>query len=246
MQINKIKRWLAPLRGTPLHPQWLIREPLVAADLAEFHGTTLDVGCAGGGVARLLPTDGHYIGLDYYQTATGWYHTRPDLYGDAHELPLADGSVDNALMLHVLEHLALPGVALNETHRVMRPGGRLLVEVPFLYPLHDAPLDFHRWTGFGLASDLEAAGFEVLGTRCFGQPAESAAMLFNLAVGRLALDWLERRSPWLLLAPLTVPLIPLLNLLGRGLGALSRRAEFMPQRVQVLCRKPDEQARDTA
>ena len=92
----------------------------------------------------------------------------------------------------------------------------------------------------------QRSGFEVLDTRALGQPTETSALLFNLAIGRLTLDWLERRSSWLLLAPLAWSLIPLMNLLGRALGSLHERAEFMPQRVQVLCRKPSQEAQETA
>lgn len=113
-----------------------------------------------------------------------------------------------------------------------------MIEVPFMYPLHDAPLDFHRWTGFGLEADLQTAGFQIVETRRIGRPSESAALLFNLAIGRLTLDWLAARSPWLLIAPLCWSLIPMLNLMGRGLGLLTRRDDFMPHRVRVLCRKP--------
>lgn len=238
MQINVIKKWLAPLRHTPLHPQWLIRDPLAEADLQSLQGLTVDIGCAAGQIRELLPKGAQYIGLDYPDTAINWYQTCPDLFGDAQALPLADASVDNGLMLHVLEHLHRPQLALAEIARAIKPGGHLLVEVPFLYPLHDAPLDFHRWSRFGLQQDLQLAGFEIIHSRAIGNASATAALLFNLAIGRLSLDWLKRRSPWLLVAPLLWTLIPLLNLIGRALAPLYANEDFMPHRVRVLCRKP--------
>ncbi len=238
MKINKIKRWLAPLRHTPLHPQWLIRDTLTAADLRPLQGLTLDIGCAAGQIRQQLPEDAQYIGLDYPDTAINWYQTRPDLFGDAQALPLANASVDSGLMLHVLEHLHRPQQALIEAARVLKPGGQLLVEVPFLYPLHDAPLDFHRWSRFGLQQDLELAGFEIIHSRAIGHASATAALLFNLAIGRLSLDWLQRRSPWLLVAPMLWLLIPLFNLTGRILAPRYDNEDFMPHRVRVLCRKP--------
>jgi len=239
MHVRELKRWLAPLRRTPLHPQWLIRQGLQAEDLRAFQGSTLDIGCADRAAQRLLPGQPEYIGLDYYPTAVEWYATRPDVFGDARCLPLADECVDNVLMLHVLEHIDRPQLALAELRRVLRPGGRALLEVPFIYPLHDAPLDFRRWTRHGLDAELRASGLLVERVVAIGRATETAALLFNLALARLALDWLDRRSPWLLLAPLLALLVPVVNLIGGVLAPLQPDADFMPHRVRVLCRKPE-------
>ncbi len=188
--------------------------------------------------ATLLPEGTQYIGVDYYDTAIRLYGTRPDLFGDAHALPLADATADNVLMLHVLEHLANPQQALKESARILRTGGRLLIEVPFAYPLHDSPLDFHRWTAYGLAADLRSAGLETLDVRSIGRPTETAALLFNLSIARLCLDWVGSRSPWLIMAPLILLLIPVVNLMGWTLARLGGSQDFLPHRVRAWCRKP--------
>jgi SAM-dependent methyltransferase len=208
-----------------------------AAELTHWQGRVLDVGCADGRMKTLLRDGAHYIGLDYYDTAVDWYKTRPDLFGDAQALPLADDSVDNVLMLHVLEHLQRPDSALNEVARVLRGEGALLVEVPFAYPSHDTPLDFRRWTQFGLAEELSRAGFEVLETRTIGASPETAALLLNLTISRLLMDWGARRSLWLVLAPVLAVLIPVLNLTGRALAAIEPSPDFLPSRVRASCRK---------
>jgi SAM-dependent methyltransferase len=53
-----------------------------------------------------------------------WVELRP---GDATSLPVADGELDAALSVQVLEYVADVGAALAELHRVLRPGGRVLV-----------------------------------------------------------------------------------------------------------------------
>lgn len=60
----------------------------------------------------------------------------PDIIGDIHSLPFADGSQDAIVCVSVLEHVENPIKACAELHRVLRPGGYLLAYVPFLYYYH--------------------------------------------------------------------------------------------------------------
>jgi hypothetical protein len=63
MRVRDIKRWIAPLRNTPLHPQWLLGEGLKARDLQKIDGVTTDIGCADQAIRHLLPESAQYIGL---------------------------------------------------------------------------------------------------------------------------------------------------------------------------------------
>ncbi len=60
----------------------------------------------------------------------------PDIVGDIHDLPFAENSRDAILCLAVLEHVENPIKAVSELHRVLKPGGKLLLYVPFLYYYH--------------------------------------------------------------------------------------------------------------
>jgi SAM-dependent methyltransferase len=75
---------------------------------------------------------------------------RPDVLGDAHALPFADGSFDGAVLIETLEHLPAPWIALEEIRRVLRDGGRLVGSVAFVYQIHGDPHDFYRYTSEGL------------------------------------------------------------------------------------------------
>lgn len=235
--VQTVKRWLAPLQNTPFHPQWLLRGTLKSDDLREVQGLTLDIGCASGYIRKLLVKQAQYIGLDYYQTATSWYGTTPEVFGDGQALPFADASLHSVLMLHVLEHIRCPEQAIVEAWRTLKPDGLLVIEVPFIYPLHDAPLDFRRWTGFGLQASLENAGFEHIQIQSVGRPTETAAVLFCLSLSKLLLGWFQQRSPLLLIAPLVLLLVPLINLVGWSLSFFEQSASFMPHRVRAFARK---------
>jgi len=73
-----------------------------------------------------------------------------DVIGSVYELPFGDKSFDIVLCMAVIEHLEDPKVAIAEIQRVLKPGGKILVSVPFLFPIHDSPNDFWRFTKYGL------------------------------------------------------------------------------------------------
>ncbi len=60
----------------------------------------------------------------------------PDIVGDIHDLPFADNSKEAILCLAVLEHVENPIKAVEELFRVLQPGGKLLIYVPFLFYYH--------------------------------------------------------------------------------------------------------------
>jgi SAM-dependent methyltransferase len=107
-------------------------------------------------------------------------------------LPLRDASFDTVLSTEVWEHVEDATAAAREAYRVLRPGGNLVVTVPFLYPTHEAPYDFGRFTHYGLVALLERAGFQVLRLDSKGGPLLWAAHFAVLAVTQ-GLDAVGRR-----------------------------------------------------
>ncbi|HEX6549094.1 MAG TPA: class I SAM-dependent methyltransferase [Gammaproteobacteria bacterium] len=231
-----LRRWLKPLRATPLHPQWLIhrigkgRTDWVAQ---RADGAILDVGCADQAIKRELPQLRGYVGLDYPATASHLYGTRPDVFGDASGLPFKDACFDTVLMLDVLEHVARPGAALQEAARVLRPGGRLLVTIPFAYPLHDQPHDYQRFTAHGIANRLSAVGLRPVMTDevAEGIGASMSCLVLTLAQGAIAA--IAARSWRVIFVPLVLILIPLFNLASWLLSTLLPVAELMPAAYYV-------------
>jgi len=126
----------------------------------------LDAGCGTGMLLARLNHSGA-VGLDFSALALDFTRRRGLrrlVRASAWQLPLADQSFDLVICNHVLAHLGRGNdlKALQEFHRVLRPGGRLLLAVPafrFLWGEHDDAVHVkHRYRAGELASLVEQAG----------------------------------------------------------------------------------------
>ena len=88
---------------------------------------------------------------------------RPDVVADACRSPFAENSFDAVVMAEVLEHCHDPRGALAGARRCLRPGGRLLLSTPFIFPIHNRPVDYWRFTRYGL--ELLLADWEAVDVR---------------------------------------------------------------------------------
>lgn len=75
---------------------------------------------------------------------------KPDTVGDAHSLAFDDESFEVILCTEVLEHLHTPQKAIDEMRRVLKTDGILILTTRFVFPIHDAPHDYYRYTEYGL------------------------------------------------------------------------------------------------
>lgn len=73
-----------------------------------------------------------------------------DVVASVYNLPFKESEFDVILCISVLEHLENPQKAVNEMGRVLKRGGILIVAAPFLFPMHDVPNDYWRFTKYGL------------------------------------------------------------------------------------------------
>jgi SAM-dependent methyltransferase len=68
---------------------------------------------------------------------------------DGHQIPLKDKSVDGVVVQAVLEHVLNPQSVVDEIYRVLRPGGLVYADTPFMQQVHEGPYDFVRFTESG-------------------------------------------------------------------------------------------------
>ncbi|MBU1147064.1 MAG: class I SAM-dependent methyltransferase [Candidatus Omnitrophica bacterium] len=84
-----------------------------------------------------------------------------DIIADAHFLPFKNESFDIVYSIAVLEHVKKPWIVADEITRVLRSGGYLVLEVPFLNVIHDEH-DYFRFTDKGIKSLFDEEKFEVI------------------------------------------------------------------------------------
>lgn len=85
-----------------------------------------------------------------------------DVVAMADDVPLPDASFDVILATEVLEHVNDAEKAMSEIFRLLKPGGHVIATVPYLYPTHEAPHDYRRFTHYGLVAIAERHGLRVV------------------------------------------------------------------------------------
>jgi SAM-dependent methyltransferase len=75
-----------------------------------------------------------------------------DLVADAHDLHMVESeTVDCILCANVLEHVKYPTQVASEFFRILKPGGKVYINTPFIFPYHADPDDYYRYSYNGLA-----------------------------------------------------------------------------------------------
>lgn len=143
-----------------------------------------------------------YIGSDM-RRGTG-----VDLLLNLHALGLASESVGSALILDTLEHVEMPWRAMEEVHRVLAPGGVVLISSVMNFPIHNHPSDYWRFTPEAFRSLLRSfefamvswAGVEdfpetVVGVGCKGRLSETQTHALQERLTAWQQRWAPRVPP---------------------------------------------------
>jgi len=110
----------------------------------------LDAGCGDAWVKRefnRFDTPVEYFGVDL-AVGDENLNYKVSALSDLHQLPFKDNSFDKSISNSVLEHVESPSRVFSEMVRVVRPGGKIFLSVPFTFALHQHPFDYHRFTKY--------------------------------------------------------------------------------------------------
>lgn len=182
--ISALKRGFAARQFNPgfwgifLNPFYLARRGLrreMEKASPSLTGSLLDVGCGTQPYRNLFRVHS-YIGLEL-DTLVSRKRAVADAYYDGTTFPFAEGRFDSVLCNQVLEHVFTPDAFLNEIYRVLKPGGKVLLTVPFIWDEHEQPFDYARYSSFGLRALLERNGFRVISQK---KILADASVLFQL------------------------------------------------------------------
>jgi SAM-dependent methyltransferase len=198
----------------------------LAALLPQCRGDVLDVGCGAQPYRPLLGPGVTYTGIDHARAAEHLGYSVPDtIYYEGDRWPIADGRMDVILCTETLEHVPDPPAFLAEAARCLRPGGTLILTVPFSARWHYIPHDYWRFTPTSLDRLFSAAGFQdvsvfargnALTVACYKTMALILPLLLPQQKGVLKTTAL--RAAGLLASPILVALacIAALSLRGQG------------------------------
>lgn len=135
-------------RRTPVRA---LQDQLIARYLPQLSGKVIELGALGDGRRAYASGASEYVVTNIGEGAP--------VYLDAANMDLASDSVDAFVCESMLEHVPDPAKVISEIRRVLKPGGKLLMATPWMYPFHEAPGDYLRFSEPALRSLL--SGFEL-------------------------------------------------------------------------------------
>jgi SAM-dependent methyltransferase len=200
----------------------------VWADLSRLlphcRGTVVDVGCGAQPYRGLLGSGASYLGIDHISAKEHFGYEVPGArYYDGDRWPVEDGAADVVLCTETLEHVLAPDRFLAEAFRCLRPGGQIVLTVPFAARWHYIPYDYWRFTPSSLAHLLGEAGFRGAAVYARGNALTVACYKVMALPLRLLLPQGRGALAALALRLLGLPLLPALLALA-ALAHLSLRS----------------------
>ncbi len=115
-----------------------------------------------------------------------------DVSGDAHAIPFRDASFHAVITQALLEHTRRPSQVVNEIRRILKTGGLVYAEVPFIQGYHPTPHDYYRYTPEGLR-DLFSS-FSLIDQGVCGGPGSALGWIFRETAAGILSGFSEKKA----------------------------------------------------
>ncbi len=153
--MNKLFSTVKLLSGARYLPRRTQRDFIIRNTKGKAFRVVADIGAGKAPYKKHLKFD-KYIAIDRESREEGSSIQINDLMDG---IPLEAESVDLVICTEVLEHVPRPQFLCNEIYRILRPGGVALLTTPMVWPLHEEPYDFFRYTKYGVKYLLAQSRF---------------------------------------------------------------------------------------
>ena len=139
---------------------------------------------------------------------------KPDILGDICTHPLQQDSYDAIVICEVLEHVRDAKAAVLNLHSALKPGGRIIASLPFIFPIHEIPNDFTRFTRYGVIALFDE--YSDLNVRACGSYFDAIdvmwmRVLYSKSKGALAFSSIIIPFVFLIKRPITILLNTLIK-----------------------------------
>lgn len=164
-----------------INPFYFTRRGLlrgIRLNASHMKGILLDFGCGSKPYRELFYVD-EYIGIDIEKCSHKHQDEKIDFFYNGQKIPFNDGYFDSVFSSQVFEHIFNLDEILDELNRVLKPGGVLLVTVPFVWDEHETPHDFGRYTSFGIKYLFEKHNFELIQSEKTTNYVETVFQMWN-------------------------------------------------------------------
>ncbi len=138
-------------------------------------GNVLDIGCGTKPYQNLFPCKS-YTGLEI-DTPEMRKVSEIEYFYDGHTFPFKNETYDSIICNQTLEHVFNPDEFLEETNRVIKRGGKILLTIPFVWDEHSQPYDYARYSSFGLAHLMKNHSFKIIEQR---KSVNTIAVIFQM------------------------------------------------------------------
>jgi SAM-dependent methyltransferase len=148
-----------------INPYFIVRRGLLkkvkAFAAADFSAKNiLDLGCGLQPYKSLFKSNS-YMGIDIEDGGHDIQAKIVDKFYDGQTIPYPDNNFETVICTEVLEHVQEPIRLLSEIKRVLKPGGEILLSMPFVWYEHEIPYDFNRFTSYQQQLIFKQAGLTI-------------------------------------------------------------------------------------